>query len=169
MTVVTDAGPLIVLAKLNHLHLLSALYREVIVPRAVYYEVVIEGQARGYPDARIVQSFLQSQNWEPKVPSTIPLELKRDIRLGPGEREALSLAQENRAIVLMDEVYARSIAESMGLTTVGSIGVLVEAYRKGVLPSLTLEQLLVTIEVRDDIWIHPALCEQVRREVLGKG
>ena len=169
MIAVTDAGPLIVLAKLNHLYLLSALYREVIIPRAVYREVVIEGQARGYPDARMIRSFLQNRNWEPKAPSTIPLELQQDIRLGAGEREALALAKEYQAIVLMDEVYARSIAESIGLKTVGSLGVLVEAYRKGVLSSVVLDQLLVTIEVRDDIWVHPALCERVRREVLGEG
>ncbi len=49
MKAVTNTTPLIVLAKLNHLHLLSALYKQVIVPRAVYHEAVVQGQARGYP------------------------------------------------------------------------------------------------------------------------
>jgi predicted nucleic acid-binding protein len=37
MTVVTDSGPLIVLAKTSHLHLLPILYSEVIMPPAVYH------------------------------------------------------------------------------------------------------------------------------------
>jgi predicted nucleic acid-binding protein len=36
MTVVTNSGPLIALAKLNRLDLLPSLYGEVIIPQAVY-------------------------------------------------------------------------------------------------------------------------------------
>jgi hypothetical protein len=50
MTAVTNSGPLIVLAKIHHLHLLASLYGTLIVPRAVYREVVEIGRARGYPD-----------------------------------------------------------------------------------------------------------------------
>ena len=56
MTAVTNTGPLIVLAKLNHLHLLPALYGEVIVPHAVYRESIAVGQARGYHDAEATHS-----------------------------------------------------------------------------------------------------------------
>ena len=41
--VITNAGPLVALAKLNLLHLLKQLYGRVQFPRSVYEEVVIEG------------------------------------------------------------------------------------------------------------------------------
>ncbi|MGB9775577.1 MAG: DUF3368 domain-containing protein [Anaerolineae bacterium] len=66
----------------------------------------------------------------------------------------------------MDEAYARSVAEGLGLRTVGSLGILVAAYRQGLLRAEVLEQLLDAIEVREDIWIHPHLCDRVRREFL---
>jgi predicted nucleic acid-binding protein len=40
MIAVADSGPLISLAKLDYLHLLPVLYERVVIPRAVYDEVV---------------------------------------------------------------------------------------------------------------------------------
>lgn len=56
--VVADAGPLMVLAKLNLFHLLKQLYGRVHFPRSVYEEVVIEGIQRGFEDAHTLQLFL---------------------------------------------------------------------------------------------------------------
>lgn len=44
--VLSDAGPLIALGKLNRLDLLACLFPEVEIPQAVYDEVVVEGLAR---------------------------------------------------------------------------------------------------------------------------
>lgn len=46
-TVITNAGPLMALAKLNLLHLLKQLYGRIEFPRSVYEEVVVEGMQRG--------------------------------------------------------------------------------------------------------------------------
>lgn len=57
--VVVDAGPLMVLAKLNLLHLLKHLYGEIIVAEAVYREVVDDGIRHGYPDAATLYQYFQ--------------------------------------------------------------------------------------------------------------
>ena len=49
MSAVTNTGPLIVLAKLNRLHLLPVLYGEVVVPQAVYQESVVVGTVYYFP------------------------------------------------------------------------------------------------------------------------
>lgn len=59
--VVINAGPLMVLAKLNLLHLLKELYGRVHFARSVYDEAVIEGMRQGYEDARTFSSF--SARW----------------------------------------------------------------------------------------------------------
>ena len=56
-TVVCNAGPLIVLAKLNALHLLEKLYNRVHIAEAVFDEVIVEGLRHGYTDARTAQIF----------------------------------------------------------------------------------------------------------------
>lgn len=167
MTAVANSGPLIVLAKINHLHLLPALYDEVLIPQSVYYETVITGQTRGYPDAKILQAFLTKMGWQPVEPAENVSGLETT-RLGRGEYEAIALAWQYRSLLLVDEVYARAVADRLGLQTVGSLGILVEAFRKGIITADLLEELLITIEDREDIWIHPDLCRFVRREVLRK-
>ena len=98
----------------------------------------------------------------------MPKELKDDTRLGQGECEAIALALQHRVLLLIDEIHARSVTERPGLQTSGSVGILVEAYRKGILTPGMLEELLITIESREDVWIHPDLCRRARRQVLGK-
>lgn len=168
MTVVTDTGPLIALAKLHHLHLLPLLYTHLIVPRSVYRECVVVGQARGYADAEVIEAFLEKLDCSPLAPTSMPSGLSDDIRLGQGEREAIALAAERQSLLLIDDVYARTIAEEIGLQTAGTLGVLVEAYRRDQLGRDTFEELLTAIEKRQDIWIHPALCRRVRSQVLQK-
>jgi predicted nucleic acid-binding protein len=56
--VVSNAGPLIALAKLNLLYLLKELYGHVYIPRSVYDETVTEGMRQGHEDARTLFLFL---------------------------------------------------------------------------------------------------------------
>jgi predicted nucleic acid-binding protein len=168
MIAVADSGPLIALAKLNHLRLLPAMYERVVIPRAVYDEVVTIGLRRGYPDAGIAEAFLSRMKWRPTAAVDVLPELGNSVRLGRGEREALALAKAHDAHVLIDEDHARAIADQLGLTHIGTLGILTEAYRRELLSADALDELLVAIENRDDIWIHPELCGRVRREVLGR-
>ncbi len=55
---VTNAGPLMVLSKLNLLHLLRQNYAEIRFPRAVYEECITNGIRYGYEDAQILRLFL---------------------------------------------------------------------------------------------------------------
>ena len=64
--VVSNAGPLTVLAKLNVLHLLKALYGRVQITQSVYDEVVVEGLRQGYEDAKTLQLFLNQVGWGPE-------------------------------------------------------------------------------------------------------
>ncbi len=46
MKVVGNATPLIALSLINRLDLLPALFEEIVVPRAVYEEIVVQGGGR---------------------------------------------------------------------------------------------------------------------------
>lgn len=61
--ILCNAGPLIVLGKLNRLDLLASLYTTVTIPHAVYDEVVTVGLHRGHADARLLQRFWQQKAW----------------------------------------------------------------------------------------------------------
>ena len=57
--VITNAGPLMALAKLNLLHLLKDLYGKVQFARSVYDEVVVQGMRQGFEDAHATTLPLQ--------------------------------------------------------------------------------------------------------------
>jgi len=168
MPVVSNAGPLVVLSKLNLLYLLKELYGRVHISRSVYDEVVIAGMRQGYEDARTLCFFLEQMEWRPKdlEPTLIPAAL-REAHLDRGERDTLALAMTFwDALVLMDEALGREIARAQGLTVRGSPGVLIEAYQRDMIRSGQLRLYFATIARRRDIWINQALVERLLHKVL---
>jgi predicted nucleic acid-binding protein len=161
---------LIVLAKLNLLHLLKALYGRVYIPHSVYREVVIEGMRTGHEDARTLHLFLAQTGWPIKEVALgeIPADL-RAASLDRGERETLALAVVlGSDLVLMDETVGREVARARGLAVRGSLGILIQAFRQDTIDADQLRLYLAEIARRQDIWINPALVERLRREVLEK-
>jgi hypothetical protein len=64
--------------------------------------------------------------------------------LGPGEAEALMLALELReAVVVLDDALARRVAETLGLNVTGTLGLLLDAKRAGLITAVgpLLDQL----------------------------
>lgn len=128
--VVSDAGPLISLGRLDLLRLLGALFSEVQVP-----EVVI-GECLARPhnaDAQRIRQALEegllivcASPAQPTLPG-----------LEPGESAATLHALAINAMVLMDERAGRAQALAMGIAVTGTLGVLVRARQHGLVGPLT--------------------------------
>ena len=59
------------------------------------------------------------------------------MNLSEGETEAIVLAIEsNVQLVLLDELEARTVAKHFGLNIMGSIGCLIEAKQRGIIPQI---------------------------------
>lgn len=160
LNVVSNAGPLMVFAKLNLMHLMKNLYGGVGFPYSVYKEVVVKGMKRGFPDAHTLHLFLTQNQWEP----TKVVELTADLKSAPldrGEKDVIGLALLNKAVLLMDEERGRRIARQKGLTVRGSLGILIEAYRKRLISEEQLRFHFEQISERKDIWISPRLCSRL--------
>lgn len=129
MSVVSNASPLINLARIGKLDLLHDLYGELTIPEAVWREVVVEGA--GQPGADEVKGA----TWI-KRHAVANRQLVHALQqeLDAGEAEAIVLASEMEAeLLLMDERLGRETARHLGLRYTGLIGVLVEAKRKGLI------------------------------------
>ena len=85
--------------------------------------------------------------------------LPPDLHLG--EREAIVLAQELGAQLLIDERRGRTLAAEWGLDVFGSLGVLAEAKRRGLLAQVKpiVESMLTVGYWIDDELIPPFLKE----------
>ncbi len=167
VTVVSNAGPLMALSKLNALYLLRALYGRVHIPRSVYDEVITAGIRQGYEDARRLAFFLRQEEWLPEDvdPAMITADLLQ-AHLDTGERDTLALATASgKALVLMDETLGREMARDLGLTVRGSLGVLIEAWQQSLISADQLRFYLAEMARRQDIWVSYTLVERLLREL----
>lgn len=125
MVIVSDASPLRALHHLGLLHLCRELYGSVVVPEAVRLEM-------RQPTTTCPALEISSYAWfEVRSPQRTPTELGIPADLDAGEAEAIALALESNAeLILMDERKATQTARGMRLATIGVFGVLLEAKRK---------------------------------------
>ena len=127
MVVVSNASPLIALARIQRLDLLPAIFELVLIPSAVSREIS--------PSIPVLPTWLRIQ-----APSVLPPASLLRRRLGDGEWEALALAIEIKADwIILDDLPARRSAEATGLNVIGTLGTLVTAKRKGLLKSIRPE------------------------------
>ena len=129
--IIADSSPLIGLARIGQLGLLPRLAKRIVVPRAVHSEVT--GARTDAPGAADVaaQTWIEVLEADPAV--VAPLR----ILVGHGEAEAMALAQrESGAVLLMDDLRARKLAERLGLRRMGTVALLGQAKREGLIPKL---------------------------------
>lgn len=126
--IICNTSPFQYLHQINQLQILPALAGQLIVPPAVMQELLI-GRSVGIdlPD-------LSQEPWvvvqSPAGQSALPLIAD----LGAGESEVLMLALEiPDARVILDDMLARRIAESLNIPLTGTLGLLLDAKRIGLI------------------------------------
>jgi len=128
MKVICNTTPFISLSSIGEINLLRQIYSSVIVPKAVVEEINRGGEI-SVPD-------LTSLDWVEVVSNVTTSENRLLFQLDYGERQVVLNALKRQAnLVLIDDRVARNIAEYLGLNVKGTLGVLVEAKRKELIPS----------------------------------
>jgi uncharacterized protein len=131
--VVADAGPLIAFGRLDKFSLLAAIFDGVIVPRVVFEET----QARSdLPDALAIRSAVQTGALKVVESGTERADVVAEIELGEGEAAAITLAAKLGYGLLIDDLQGRAAAAHLRLRVIGTIGVLVLARERGLIPAL---------------------------------
>ena len=134
--IVSDTTSLIVLEKQNKLSLLCELFDEVIIPQAVYEELII-----GLDSDKITQAFSCL-----KIECVTSSERFHDLLmiLDQGEAEAIELAINKNLPLIIDERKGRKIARNFGLIVTGLAGILILATQKKVLTPNQSKMMLET-------------------------
>jgi predicted nucleic acid-binding protein len=142
MPAVADSSVIIHLAAVAQLDLLRQLHGSLLVPPAVWDEVVVQGQGR--PGAQELTKAV-ADGWaavaNPSPNAQLP---PSGATLHPGETEAILLAASHAGtLLLIDDAGGRAIATSLAIPVMGTVGLLVLAKRSGLIPELkpVLEQL----------------------------
>jgi predicted nucleic acid-binding protein len=130
-SVVMNASPLICTMKAGIAEILPLLFKDIVVPAAVSREILAKGRTApkgqipaSYPWIRLIQDF-------PIAPQVASWDL------GQGESQVISYAMGHPDYwAVIDDREARRCAMALHCHYTGTLGVIVLARRRGVIPSI---------------------------------
>jgi len=157
--VIADAGPLIALSRIDALHLLRALFGQVLVTREVRDETL---PSCAYPGKeKIAQAFaagwlqfleMPESTWQPTNPG-----------IDPGERSAIAAAlQLPESLLIIDDRAGRAEAQSHHLALIGTAAVIGLAKLQGLISAA--RPVLAQLQPAG-YFIHPRIIAKVLEQV----
>jgi uncharacterized protein len=149
MIVVSDTTQITTLLKAGEVEILRRLFGSVVIPRAVADELLVfHGEI---PAFILIQSISTTDRLVPGIE-----------RLGKGETQAIQLAIEVRAqLLITDDRKARAVATSLGLKCGGLLGLLVTAKQRNQLSSVSA--MIDILEKKGGLYLSEAVkAEAVR-------
>jgi uncharacterized protein len=158
LIVIADAGPIIHLSRIGRIDLLPILYERLLIPAAVYAEVIQSG--RGLTGSRELEGAPWVEIVE-EVPDPEMLARLRS-RIDAGEAAAICVAHDRRAdLILSDDREARALALENGFRVQGTLGILLEAKQRGHVSHLS--PLLRELKAKKT-WLSESLIRAVLRQ-----
>jgi predicted nucleic acid-binding protein len=148
----------VALWSINQLALLQMLYGEVLIPDAIFSEFLAT-------ERPLRQQALDEAPWIKHTLLANPQQVLVYVGLDRGEAEVLALASEQTArLVIIDERKGRRYARRLGLPLTGTLGVLLAAKDKGLVPALAplIDQLL-----KEGLYFAPELVDKAL-EIAGE-
>jgi predicted nucleic acid-binding protein len=125
---IVDASPLIYLTRSGHLALLQVLGPNLLIPDAVFREVLAKGEGD------IVTRTLRETAWLTRLPAAPVLPEVAVMQLGAGESAVLSRAISHPgSLVVLDDSRARRVAHRLEIPTIGTLGTVVRARQQGLI------------------------------------
>jgi predicted nucleic acid-binding protein len=128
--IIADSSPLVALALCDCLDVLDALFGEVRVSQTVFEEVTVGNKAGSVKLANYLQGKVKE--------SSLDLHIIGGDTIDKGELTSIVLYKNLDAdYLLIDEKAGRKVAQINQVKIIGSLGVLIEAKRKGIIPLLS--------------------------------
>lgn len=130
MQIVSNTSPIYYLHQISRLDLLVELFGKIVVPLEVMDELKAgKNQGLNIPD---VKSFEWVSVRETKIAPFLPMITD----LGAGESAVISYAISEPAMAILDDGLARQVASNAKVRLTGTVGVLIQAKKVGLIESL---------------------------------
>lgn len=139
------------------------MHQEVVIPPAVYEEVVVRGSEKGLSDADEVEravgeGWIKVRHVESKrLDRVLAAERGFGVELGIGEREALALALEPDVdLLLTDDETAYQVGRTLDLECRGVLYVLLRFVGEGYIKASEARRALSRM-IEDGFWLSPRI------------
>ena len=156
MTVVSNTGSLIALAKVDQLALLERLFGRVHIPAMVHRELLAKVGPEAVRLDQALATFITVMD-RPQLSTEVEAMTRR---LDAGEQEAIALAHTMGALLLMDDRLGRQAARRLNVALTGTVGLLIRAEELGLVPRA--EPILEEMRLHG-YWLSDELLARARR------
>ncbi|HPU44589.1 MAG TPA: DUF3368 domain-containing protein [Dictyoglomaceae bacterium] len=158
--IISNFSVLIGLSKIEKLDLLKELWKEIIIPEAVFKEVVIDGS--GKPGVEIIAKACEDWIKIFPVKNKEVVKVLRAI-LDEGEAEVIALGQELSAdLLLLDNREPRIFAKSININVIGTVGIIRLAWERKLIKD-PIEELY---KLRTNgFWIDEKIIERFKVDI----
>lgn len=166
---VSDSDVLIHFAKLNQLKLLKNQFSMIFLSEIVYSETVSEGIRLQKEDAYTIKKFIESE--EIITIRKAELEDVNDLikkhHIHKGEASIIALAKEKKIeYCLTNEIKVRKVIKAEGLKVIGTLGIILRAYKMKKIDKNESLTLLENIQMNSiEYRIHPKLIEKIKEKI----
>ena len=127
MILIADSSALVALAIVDQLNTLELLFGKVYIPTAVFNEI----SKTDKPESKKLSDYCKTRVID------ISGQVNFNISLGLGESEAIILYKEKNAdFLLCDDKKAKKFAQTFGIHTIGSLGILLKAKEKKLIATI---------------------------------
>ncbi len=152
---VFDAGPLIHLAEIDQLSLLSVI-DEKMIPEEVYNE---------FEKHRPEDISIEIENLNEKG-KKYARSLVQEYHIDLGEAEAIALIkQKDLRYLFTDDWYAREVAEELGIKVHGSLGIVMRAHKQRILDRSNALMIIDRLSEESSLFITPRIVEKAKIEI----
>jgi len=153
---IVDSSPLIVLQKSDLENVLHELFEEIVVPDAVWQEILA-----GKEDD-IAKQKLPFLSWINHGLAANSNQIVESFNLGKGESEVLNLALEtSESRILLDDFAARKSAKALGIPVLGAGGLLILAKQKGLI--LSVSEAIERVQ-KEGLWLSNEIIELIKQK-----
>jgi predicted nucleic acid-binding protein len=152
--VISDASPLIALARVNGLLWLQQLFTAVVITDVVLAEV-LTGR---YPETEAPIQQALAAGWLQAVAVDSSEPVLPDLDEGEAASIRLALVSGPQVLLLIDERAGRAVAQELGLSVAGTAAVIGLARQRGLIPSA--REVFAALHA-SDFRIAPAVIQAV--------
>ena len=150
---ISNATPIICLAKINQLDILKKLFNKIIIPEDVKNEIIIKGKA-GYS---IILDAI-NQGWiKVKNPRFNP-----DLGLGKGENAAINLAKEETDSLIIDDAFAIKVAYSLNIEYIRTSSLIFSALKNKIINKKQAKDIIHEL-IKTGYYLSPSLFSEILR------
>lgn len=153
MRIVSNTTPIISLIKINKLELLKELFDEVYISKGVYEELIANKAFN--EEIKLIKRSDFIKIVAVKNELAVKL-LQKNMGLDLGESESIVLYDESKAdLLIIDEKKGRSVAKSISLNVVGTLGILLKAKDKDLIENIKplLDKMIdANIRISNDLY-----------------